>query len=91
MVALPESRNEVETIATDLPRPGTILLGDHATETDFKRLPLNQYNVTQLPIFVAWLLRSPFLIEVAVETIISDRPPHRSARALISACGSYLG
>ncbi len=48
LVALPESRNEVETIATDLPRPGTILLGDHATETDFKRLPLNQYNVIHL-------------------------------------------
>ena len=28
---------------------------------------------------------------VAVGMIISDRPPHRSARALISACGSYLG
>src|ERR1700756_129766 len=27
---------------------------------------------------------------VAVGTIISDRPPHRPARALISACGSYL-
>ena len=48
LVALPESRNEVETIATDLPKPGTILLGDHATETDFKRLPLNQYNVIHL-------------------------------------------
>jgi hypothetical protein len=31
------------------------------------------------------------LSEVAVGTIIADRPPHRSARALISACGSYLG
>jgi hypothetical protein len=29
--------------------------------------------------------------EVAVGTIIADRPPHRSARALTSACGSYLG
>ncbi|MHB1937179.1 MAG: CHAT domain-containing protein [Acidobacteriaceae bacterium] len=48
LVALPESRNEVETIATDLPKPGTILLGDHATETNFKRLPLNQYNVIHL-------------------------------------------
>jgi CHAT domain-containing protein len=48
LVALPESRNEVETIATDLPRPGTILLGDQATETDFKRLPLSQYNVIHL-------------------------------------------
>jgi hypothetical protein len=29
--------------------------------------------------------------EVAVGTTIADRPPHRSARALISACGSYRG
>jgi CHAT domain-containing protein len=48
LIALPESRNEVETIATDLPKPSTILLGDHATESDFKRLPLNQYNVIHL-------------------------------------------
>lgn len=48
LVALPESRNEVETIATDLPKPSTILLGEHATETAFKRLPLNQYNVIHL-------------------------------------------
>ena len=48
LVALPESRNEVETIAADLPRPSTILLGDRATETDFKRLPLSQYNVIHL-------------------------------------------
>jgi len=48
LIALPESRHEVETIATDLPQPGTILLGDHATETAFKRLPLNQYTVIHL-------------------------------------------
>jgi len=47
-VALPESRHEVETVATDLPQPRTILLGDHATETAFKRLPLNQYTVIHL-------------------------------------------
>jgi hypothetical protein len=35
--------------------------------------------------------RTSGLDEVAVGTIIADRPPHRSARALISACGSYLG
>jgi hypothetical protein len=29
--------------------------------------------------------------EVAVGTIIADRPPHGSARALVSACGSYRG
>jgi CHAT domain-containing protein len=48
LVALPESRNEVETIATDLPKPSTILLGGQATETAFKRLPLSQYNVIHL-------------------------------------------
>ena len=48
LVALPDSRNEVETIATDLPKPSTILLGENATETAFKRLPLNQYNVIHL-------------------------------------------
>jgi CHAT domain-containing protein len=48
LVALPESRHEVETIATDLPKPNTILLGDRATETNFKQLPLSQYNVIHL-------------------------------------------
>ena len=48
LVALPESRYEVETIATDLPKPSTILLGDRATETNFKQLPLSQYNVIHL-------------------------------------------
>ena len=48
LVALPESEHEVETIATDLPRPSTILLGDRATETNFKQLPLRQYNVIHL-------------------------------------------
>ena len=48
LVALPESRYEVETVATDLPQPHTILLGGNATETDFKRLPLDQYEVIHL-------------------------------------------
>ena len=34
---------------------------------------------------------NPSIDEVAVGTIIADRPPHRSVRALISAYGSYLG
>jgi endoglucanase len=38
-----------------------------------------------------YIVIKPDFPEVAVGTIISDRPPHRSARALISACGSYLG
>jgi CHAT domain-containing protein len=48
LVALPESRYEVETIGSDLPKPSTILLGDHATETNFKRLSLSQFNVIHL-------------------------------------------
>src|SRR5438552_220145 len=31
------------------------------------------------------------LTEIAVGTIIADRPPHGPGRALISASGSYLG
>lgn len=48
LVALPESRNEVETIAGDLPKPSTVLLGDQATKTEFERLPLNRYAVIHL-------------------------------------------
>ena len=48
LIALPESQHEVETIGSDLPRPNTILLGANATETNFKRLPLSQYNVIHL-------------------------------------------
>ena len=48
LVALPESRREVETIASNLPKPSTILLGASATETQFKQLPLSQYNVLHL-------------------------------------------
>lgn len=48
LVALPESRYEVETVADDLPGPDTILLGSRATETTFKQLPLSRYRVIHL-------------------------------------------
>jgi hypothetical protein len=48
LVALPESRHEVEAIAADLPKPSTILLGASATETNFKQLPLGQFSVIHL-------------------------------------------
>jgi CHAT domain-containing protein len=48
LVALPESRTEVETIASDLPKPSTILLGDSATKAAFTQLPLNEYKVIHL-------------------------------------------
>ena len=48
LVPLPESRYEVVSIAGDLPKPSTILLGSQATETNFKRLPLSRYSVIHL-------------------------------------------
>jgi CHAT domain-containing protein len=48
LLPLPESQHEVETIAADLPKPSTVLVGAGATETNFKRLPLSQYNVVHL-------------------------------------------
>lgn len=47
-VSLPYSKAEVETIATDLPRPNTILLGADATETRFKRLSTESTEVIHL-------------------------------------------
>ena len=48
LVALPDSQKEVETIAADLPKPSTILLGDQATEAHFKALPLGSTDVIHL-------------------------------------------
>ena len=48
LAPLPNSKLEVETIATDLPRPSTILLGADATETHFKHLSLNSTEVIHL-------------------------------------------
>jgi CHAT domain-containing protein len=48
LVALPDSKQEVETIAKDLPKPSTILEGAEATETRFKHLPLASTQVIHL-------------------------------------------
>ncbi len=48
LVALPDSRREVEDIAADLPKPNTVLLGADATETHFKHLPLDSTEVIHL-------------------------------------------
>ncbi len=48
LVALPDSKQEVETIAQDLPRPSAILEGADATETRFKHLPLGSTQVIHL-------------------------------------------
>ena len=48
LVALPDSKQEVEAIAQDLPRPSTLLEGADATETRFKHLPLASTQVIHL-------------------------------------------
>ena len=45
---LPESKTEVETIASDLSKPSTLLLGGDATARRFTELPLSQFNVLHL-------------------------------------------
>ena len=47
-VPLPYSKVEVETIASDLPKPNTILLGANATETRFKQLSTESTEVIHL-------------------------------------------
>jgi CHAT domain-containing protein len=48
LAPLPNSKLEVETIAADLPKPSTILLGADATETRFKHLSLDSTEVVHL-------------------------------------------
>jgi len=48
LAPLPNSKLEVETIAADLPRPSTILLGADATESHFKHLSLDSTEVIHL-------------------------------------------
>lgn len=45
---LPESKQEVETIAHDFPLSSTVLLGADATVRRFEHLPLDQYRVLHL-------------------------------------------
>jgi CHAT domain-containing protein len=45
---LPNSKREVQTIATDLPKPSTILLGQDATKTHFENQPLSRFEVLHL-------------------------------------------
>jgi tetratricopeptide (TPR) repeat protein len=43
--ALPESRDEVESIAAMMPAPSTLLIGSQATKEKFWSLPLREYRV----------------------------------------------
>jgi CHAT domain-containing protein len=48
LAPLPDSKIEVETIAKDLPKPSTILLGSEATEGNFKSHVLDSTSVIHL-------------------------------------------
>ncbi|MCU1323520.1 MAG: hypothetical protein JWM43_3169 [Acidobacteriaceae bacterium] len=48
LAALPASKGEVEDAASSLGTPATLLLGPSATETQFRRLPLDQYDILHL-------------------------------------------
>jgi CHAT domain-containing protein len=48
LTPLPDSKREVESIATTLPKPSTVLLGDDATKSRFESFPLNRFNVLHL-------------------------------------------
>jgi CHAT domain-containing protein len=46
--ALPDSRDEVESIAAMVPKPSTVLIGPEATKQRFESLPLSNYRVLHL-------------------------------------------
>ncbi len=102
LVPLPESRYEVETIADDFPRPDTILLGSHATETNFIRLPLGRYNVIHLALhgYVDPEFPDRSALVFAPQPPVSDgflevreirRLPLHASLVTLSACDTGLG
>jgi CHAT domain-containing protein len=46
--ALPESKDEVESIAAMMPQPSTVLIGSQATKERFQSLPLGEYRILHL-------------------------------------------
>ena len=50
LAPLPQSRDEVESIAAMMPKPATVLIGPEATKKRFESLPLSDYRVVHLAI-----------------------------------------
>ncbi len=48
LAALPASKSEVENAASSFGTPATLLFGPSATETQFRHLPLDQYDILHL-------------------------------------------
>ncbi|HZY62820.1 CHAT domain-containing protein [Acidipila rosea] len=103
LVALPESQHEVETIASDLPKPNTVLLGSRATETNFKSLPLSHYKVVHLalhgyvdPVFsdrsALIFAPEPGLTDDSLLQVREIRKLHFNANLVtLSACNTSVG
>jgi CHAT domain-containing protein len=45
---LPATKKEVLNAAAEVRRPATLLFGEDATETHFKRLPLQEFDILHL-------------------------------------------
>lgn len=48
LAILPQSRDEVESIAAMMPKPATVLIGPEATKQKFESLPLIDYRILHL-------------------------------------------
>jgi CHAT domain-containing protein len=48
LAILPQSRDEVESIAAMMPQPATVLIGQEATKQRFESLPLSDYRILHL-------------------------------------------
>ena len=103
LVTLPESQHEVETIATDLPKPSTVLFGSQATETSFKHLPLNRYDVIHLALHgyadpefsdrsaLVFAPESPPVDDGLLQVREIRKLPLNAALVTLSACNTGIG
>ena len=98
---LPESRNEVESIAAMMPRPPTLLFGREATKKNFQDLPLGSYRVLHLALhgFVDPVFPDRSALVFAPSTNDNGRLEARDIRQLhlhadlvtLSACDTGVG
>jgi CHAT domain-containing protein len=103
LVPLPDSKQEVETIAEDLPHPSTILLGADATGSRFKKLSSEGTDVNHLALHgyadIDYPDRSALIFaldqgsgEGGLLQVREIRGPHFKARmATLSACNTGVG
>jgi CHAT domain-containing protein len=103
LTPLPNSQREVQAIATTLPKPSTILLGEDATKTHFESLPLARFNVLHLALHgyadIDYPDRSalvfapkPSLSDDGLLQVRDIRKMHLNAKLVtLSACNTGVG